>query len=130
MFSIGEGFSTHVVVHILPTNVKQSTGEVGGGHREPVVQRPQSSAETIRNTRQSTTCRCVRLEHDKGFPKSACEVAGVDIRAHQVQAGVMVEEGGESLLRINIGTDIEAREAIVARVAVLMVSGYNNSRRG
>jgi len=109
---------THVIINVLSSNVKESAREVRSCHSKAIVYGPQCRAEAIRNSRESTACCSVRLEHDKWFPKGSSTVASIAVLGDQVEASVMVEERRERFLRVHIRANTEPSEAIVARITI------------
>ena len=107
---------THVIVNILPTNVQQRIRKVAMGHLEAIVQNPKRSSIALRNSRETTARRRVRLEHDERQRHLLCDSSRVQVRREKFDASLVGQEHGEVLLGVLVRADTELRETIVIGV--------------
>lgn len=99
--------------------MQQRIREVVVGHLEPIVEDPEGSTITLRDTRETTARTSVRLEHDKRQTGRLSEPSGLSIVPHKFNNGLMGQEGMEVLLRIVVSTNTEGGETIVVGVPVI-----------
>ena len=92
---------THVIVHVLTTDVQKRMREVGRGHRQAVVKGPQRRSETSTDTGEATARRRVSLEHDERLAGLLSNLRGVDVLPDHVPACAVIEELGE----LGLGVD-------------------------
>ena len=93
--------ATHVVVHILPSNVNKRLAESSSRHAHSIVHQPQRRSEAIAYTGEATARRRVSLEHDERLAGLLSNLRGVDVLPDHVPAGAVIEELGD----LGLGVD-------------------------
>lgn len=108
---------TYVIIHILPTNMQERSAEIHARHLHRVVQRPQSSAETLTYTREPTATGRVGLEHVQRLSSFQRQSRCICVARQQIARAAVIEEGGECFLRIVESTELVFGEAVVYRIS-------------
>lgn len=82
---------THVIKHILSTDVHQRSSKIAIGQLKRIIEAPQCSSERITDAgKTSAGCR-VRLEHYQLFALTQRIGCGIEIRLDYNSARLMIE---------------------------------------
>jgi len=97
----------------------QRMGEVGIRHLKPIIDCPKGGAIGIANTREASTRRCVRLEHDERLLCSLGKICRIYIGLNKVNSRRMTKITGENVLRdLSHSAGAECCHTIVVGVAI------------
>lgn len=121
---------THVIIHVLPSDMDERLAETSRRHAHSIVRQPQRRPKTVANAGEAAAARRVRLEHDERLASGMCDPRGVDIRRDDRQDIVVAEvvrEDGLGDLRGAEGVPV-MRGAVVVWVAI--DGGESVSNRG
>ena len=109
---------THVVVHILSTNVDKRVRQVAVHHLEAVVQCPEGDAKHVTDALETTAGGRVRLKHDERLSDLLCQSSVHQVIADGVHADSMRKVVGEDRLRVlRVSGAVAFLEAIVVWVS-------------
>jgi hypothetical protein len=110
---------TYIIINVLATNMHQRMGEVCIRHLESIIHRPQCGAIGITDSRETSTRRRVRLEHDERLPRTLSKIRRVYIRLNKIHGRSMRKIAREDVLGIlNWLAGVELCRTIIVRVAV------------
>jgi hypothetical protein len=121
---------THVIVHILATNVEHCTRKVAISHLEAKIECPQRRAKTVTDPWETTTGSCIGLHHYERLSIGLCEVSGVEIGSNDIDARGMVEVVLEHILRVNRSADTIGSVAVVSWVTCKTSDAVQISEKG
>lgn len=117
---------THVIIHVLTTNMEEGLRKVGRRELERKIRSPESSTKAIADTGETTTGRSVSLEHDDGLAvvgrENTCGPVWINHGDGRVPRVAMLQEVGIDRLRVE---DVAVDLTIVGRV---MLDGKNLER--
>ena len=92
---MADEYDTHIVRITLPTHMQQRRGEIAVRHLHPIIQSPQRRAKRVRQSREPSTRRGIRLHHKERLAILLREVRGVQVYGDDADAGRVVEVVGE-----------------------------------
>ena len=120
--------ATHVVVHILSSDMDKSLAESSRRHAHRVIRQPQRRPEAIAYAWEAAAARRVRLEHDERLASSMCDLRGVDVRPNDredIVVAEVVREDGLWVLRCAEGVSV-----LGCAVVVWVAAGGNEQDSG
>ena len=96
--------------------------EIGIGHLESIVHRPQRCPIGITDTKKPTTRRCVGFEHEKRLSSCSRKVGGIDVGLDKLDDSLpMFQISRENVLRFHSISDV----AKSSNTIVIGVPGFD-----
>jgi len=113
---------THVVIHILTTNMEEGRIKADRSKSHRIVRSPQRRSVYVTDTRESTTTSSVGFKHDEWSVVLSCTIRRVPVLLYEFNDSCMRQPPPEVLLRDNDSTAVvEGDSAIIIEVSKVNV---------
>ena len=90
--------SKGIIIDVLTTDVEECTSKVAVSHGQAIVQSPQSSDESIRDSGETSTRGCIRFEHHERLACFLSNSSSIEVRLSEGYTGGVSKVHREHLL--------------------------------